>query len=118
MKNLTMTTRHWRAATTLGALFTAVGSGAFAAQPAPVSVPSVKVTYGDLNVGTAQGTSALYARITYAAHQVCGGGNLDIRDLGASMRERDCERDAITRAVQKVDSPQLAALYAARQRHG
>jgi UrcA family protein len=82
------------------------------------AVPSITVAYGDLNLATAQGTDALYARIVAAARQVCGAGNVDIRDLGALTAVRTCETQAIGRAVREVNSPRLAALHSAHLGHG
>jgi UrcA family protein len=80
------------------------------------AVPSsVTVAYGDLNLASEQGASALYARVAYAARQVCGGNGLDIRNLQAFASERACESQAISRAVQDVHSPKLAASFAARR---
>jgi UrcA family protein len=80
-------------------------------------IPAVTVAYDDLNVDSAQGSAALYARIAAAAREVCATPD-DIRDLGALATARTCERQAIARAVQAVNSPRLAAVYALHLRHG
>jgi UrcA family protein len=77
-----------------------------AAEPAP----SVTVAYSDLNLGSAEGANALYARIVSAARQVCGADEVDIRNLRSLADERTCESDAIAQAVHAVHSPSLAAL--------
>jgi UrcA family protein len=100
---------YWHAAmiTTVSACMLAgMAQVARAAEP----VPSVTVAYGDLNLGSAQGTNALYARIVSAARQVCGAGQVDIRNLRSLADERSCESNAIAQAVQAVHSPSLAAL--------
>jgi UrcA family protein len=81
------------------------------------SIPSVTVAYGDLNLDSAKGSAALYARIAAAAHKVCAVPD-DIRDLGALAAAQVCERAAIERAVQAVNSPRLADVYASHLRHG
>jgi UrcA family protein len=80
------------------------------------AAPTVTVRYDDLKLGTEQGSLALYARIERAARQVCAVE--DIRDLRAVAAAQDCRAQAIAQAVHDVHSPALAALYAARQRHG
>jgi len=85
-----------------------------AAEPAP----SVTVPYGDLNLTSTQGTNALYARIVSAARQVCGAGEVDIRNLRSLADERSCESSAIAQAVQAVHNPALAALAGTHQPEG
>lgn len=80
--------------------------------------PSVKVAYGDLDLATTEGSSALYGRLVAAARTVCDASGVDSRDLHAVALERSCERRAISHAVADVHSPQLAALVGARVRHG
>ena len=103
-----------RAATTLTALAACFALGAIGS--ARAEVPSLKVSYQDLNLSTEQGSQALYARIASAARAVCAVE--DIRDLKARARVNACREEAIARAVQNVDSPKLAALYAAHQQRG
>ena len=93
------------------------GAGvALAGTPAD-GIPAVTVAYGDLNLESAQGSAALYARIAAAARQVCATPD-DIRDLGALSAARTCERQAIARAVRSVNSPRLADVYALHLQHG
>lgn len=94
----------------------AAGS-ALAASPAS-GATTLTVAYGDLNLGSDQGNSALYARITAAARQVCAADRVDIRDLARFAEARSCEAQAIAQAVQAVHSPRLAALYNARSPRG
>jgi UrcA family protein len=80
-------------------------------------VPAVAVAYGDLDLSTQAGSTVLYRRIVMAAEKVCP--SVDIRELGRFEAVRACQDAAIARAVSRVDSPQLAAVYAARNRqHG
>jgi len=108
---------YWHAAmiTTVSACMLAgMSQVARAAEPAR----SVTVAYGDLNLTSAAGTDALYARIVSAARAVCGAGEVDIRNLQAFAAEQACESSAITQAVQAVHNPALAALYAKRPPQG
>src|SRR5579863_2786782 len=94
--------------TALGALLIAGASGAaYAASPGDAA-PSVKVAYSDLNLATAQGNNALYARIVSAARQVCNIEDVDGRDLRGFVAAQACEASAIAQAVKSVPSPQLA----------
>jgi UrcA family protein len=77
---------------------------------------SVVVRYTALDLSSAQGTNVLYRHIADAARQVCLVGNLG--DLGALVRSRACQTEAIARAVRSVDNPRLAALLAAHSNHG
>lgn len=94
------------------------GAAAAHASAAADAVPAVTVRYADLNLATAQGADALYARIVSAARQVCLRDRLDLRDLHGLERVKACEARAIEQAVHAVNSPRLAALYGTRQRHG
>ncbi len=77
---------------------------------------AVTVSYRDLNLATPEGAHVLYARITHAAHAVCGAS--DIRDLVAVAASQACQREAIAQAVGSVHSPQLAALLNTRPPQG
>lgn len=93
-------------------------AGAAHAGQSADAAPSVRIAYGDLNLTSEQGSSALYARIVSAAREVCRVGDVDIRDLGALAAARACESHAIAQAVSDVHSSKLAAIYSARLRHG
>jgi UrcA family protein len=96
-----------------------LGTSASAHAAAPTDeAPFLTVAYSDLNLATEQGTKALYARIVSAARQVCGAGSVDIRDLRANALVKACETRAVAAAVHHVNSPRLAAIYAAHLRHG
>jgi UrcA family protein len=101
----------------LSACLATGAAGVARADAATGETPAVTVAYGDLNLDSAQGSVALYARIAAAARKVCAMPD-DIRDLGALASARSCERQAIARAVAVVNSPRLAAVYDAHLRHG
>lgn len=86
-----------------------------AATPAD-DVPSVTVSYSDLNLSTDEGNVTLYRRIVNAARHVCPP--IDAHDLSSISRSQSCRADAIARAVQGINSPRLALLYAAHTPHG
>ena len=102
--------------TALGACAVMLPGLSHAATPA-AGAAAVTVRYADLNLGTAAGNSALYARLVSAARQVCGETG-DIRDLGRLAATQACRREAIANAVHSVHSTQLAAVYAKRQGSG
>lgn len=93
-----------------------IGSSVVHAAPATSSVPSIAVKYSDLDLATDAGAHALYSRIATAARAVCPDAN--IRDLSAFANNRECQSEAIARAVRDVRSPRLAAVYNARTNHG
>jgi len=110
--------RRAAALSALGALLIVGASGAtYAAEPADAA-PAITVSYGDLNLASAQGTSVLYARIVSAARQVCNSQDVDIRDLQRFRAAQACEANAITQAVSAAHSQQLAALNRAHLRQG
>ena len=104
--------------TAFGALLIVGASGAASAAAFADEAPTATVKYGDLNLATTQGNSALYERIMAAARQVCNSRNVDIRDLQRFRAAEMCEAHAITQAVNSVHSPELAALNVARLHQG
>jgi UrcA family protein len=106
-----------RAATIAAAVAACLAVGAAGnAHAAATTTPTLKVSYADLNLATAQGSQALYARIVDAARAVCVVA--DIRDLGAVASANACRQDAIARAVRSVHSEELASVYAAQLSRG
>lgn len=94
------------------ALATAAGLGspaiAAAAQP-DAGVPQMTVYYSFRDLASDPGTHALYERIVSAARTVCQGS--DSRDLGEFAASRECQREAVSRAVHQIGSARLAAVY-------
>ncbi|HVS77689.1 MAG TPA: UrcA family protein [Steroidobacteraceae bacterium] len=81
---------------------------ASAAQPADAA-PQTVVHYSLRELATDRGTRALYERIVSAARRVCPGN--DSRDLADFAASRQCQRQAVTRAIHQIGSPRLAALH-------
>jgi len=98
------------AATLLCALSARAGT-----EPAssPAAFKSVVVRYADLNLGTAEGTQALYARLSSAANAACGGEQYRV-DLRSYHTYRTCYDHALDTAVGKIDSQRLQALHSER----
>ncbi len=80
------------------------------AAPPADNVRSAVVSYGDLNIRSAEGAQALYRRIAAAARQVCPLP--DPRDLVRAGSVHACREAAIARAVRDINNPPLAALQA------
>jgi UrcA family protein len=79
-------------------------------------VPSVVVSYNDLDLSSADGVRTLYRRISFAARQVCPAD--DSMQPERIAMAYNCRQAAIARAVSAVHSPQLAALSAEHGKHG
>ena len=78
--------------------------------------PAVTVSYGDLDLSTAAGAKALYERLASAARMVCPGEfSPDLKQVAGYYT---CRREAIARAVSRINSSQLAALVANHSKHG
>jgi UrcA family protein len=88
----------------------AVGLVDVARSATPDAAPSVKVSYGDLDLANAQGARVLHARITAAARQVCAPDGLDIRDLTLYSVERSCMSETVANAERKVQATKVARI--------
>jgi UrcA family protein len=109
---------YWRRSAALTTLTACFVVGALGTAHAGAPAASVKVKYGDLNLATAAGNNALYARIESAAREVCGAGAVPTKDLSTLAFARSCEARAVAQAVREVRSPALAAIHSERVRHG
>jgi len=80
-------------------------------------VPTIVVSYADLNVGTPAGRSRLQTRIRHAAETLCLDHN--VRDVERSMSGRTCYNRAIGSAsgqmqdLAKVNGPPTTVAVAA-----
>ncbi len=113
MTSATLTLRgRLRTATLLAAVAAGLAVGALGTARAD-DVPAVAVKYTAHDLATEQGTLALYRRISTAAHLVCdAAGRGDMRRMA---EQYTCREQAVAKAVQAVNSPKLAALYAAHR---
>jgi len=75
-------------------------------------VASVKVSYADLDLSTAEGSQALYRRIATAARHVCP--TADGRIITAVSISQQCQKTAIENALQAMKEPTVAAISAKR----
>ena len=92
----------------------AVGLADVAHSATPDAAPSIKVSYGDLDLTNAQGAHTLHTRVTAAARQVCAPDGLDIRDLKLYSVERSCMSEAIANAERAVQGATVASLEVRR----
>jgi UrcA family protein len=102
-----------RTATTLAAVAACLALGALGT--ARADSQSIAVKYTEQDLASEQGTLALYRRIATAARLVCDVG--DISDMHQMAAAKACREEAVAKAVQTVNSPKLAAVYAAHRWH-
>ncbi len=74
---------------------------------------STEVRYGDLDLVSDAGTSALYSRLRHASRRVCGSA--DLRNLREYSAMQSCRVEALDRAVDDVGSARLSALHEGRE---
>jgi UrcA family protein len=93
-----------------------LASGAvFAQEPGTditVTAPSITIKYSDLNLATPSAVEVLYRRVTMAAKEVCNQGQS--RELARQVAADRCVDEAVSRAIDQIDVPQLNALYRAK----
>jgi UrcA family protein len=88
---------------------------AHAAAPA-ADIPSVVVSYGDLDLSSTDGVRTLYKRISLAAQEVCPSVNsMEAKQVAFA---RHCRKDAIEHAVAQIHSAQLVALSTEHAKRG
>ena len=92
----------------------ALGLAGVARSATPDAAPTVKVSYGDLDLASAQGAHTLHARVTAAARQVCEPHGFDIRELKVYTIERSCMNETVANAERKVQATQVASIAARR----
>ena len=90
----------------------AVGLVEVAHSATPDTAPSVRVSYGDLNLASEPGANTLHARVAAAAREVCAPHGLEIRNLTVYAAQRSCLSEAIASAVREVQGTRVASLRA------
>jgi UrcA family protein len=75
-------------------------------------VPSIVVSYGDLDLNSQAGVVRLHKRIRNAARSVCN--SLDYRILGLRDAYEDCVAAAISNGVAAVANPNLSNFHASK----
>ncbi|MFI4889374.1 MAG: UrcA family protein [Steroidobacterales bacterium] len=111
------TTKIGMAALGAAAAWIATAALAPAAQAAPADdVPSVVIKYDANQAATERGALELYARLVYAARQVCPSD--DTGNLARVALARQCQKDAVARAVNQIHERRLVEIAAARSSRG
>ncbi|MBX5461590.1 MAG: UrcA family protein [Steroidobacteraceae bacterium] len=90
------------------ALSCVAGPALAGANDVDADVPRAYVSYADLDLSTEEGATRLYHRIVRAAETVCPKSHA--LNLRAASMTQQCIADAVERAVNEVNSPQLARL--------
>ena len=93
----------------------AAASGAVSAASVADEVPQRVVKYSPDTLNSDTGVRSLYHRIVKAAEEVCPV-TPGTRFIPRSVAE--CRAESVARAVHQIDSPRLAALYAASSKRG
>ena len=93
----------------------AAASGAVSAASVADDVPRQVVKYSPATLNSDAGVRSLYHRIVKAAEAVCPVTS-GTRFVTTSVAE--CRAQSVARAVQQIDNPRLAALYAASSKSG
>jgi UrcA family protein len=85
-----------------------LGIGAAGASQSEPGVPSITVSYRDLELTTIEGANTLYRRMRGAARSVCG-------EQGHTLFEQQawqaCVRNALERGVAAVNNPLLTSVH-------
>jgi UrcA family protein len=94
----------------------AIGAASLIAEAATAKDEGVStvVNYRDLDPSRTTDAQRLYGRLKYASKQVCA--SYDTRSLRMQRLLEACVDEALTKAVEKVNEPQLTALHAAEPR--
>jgi UrcA family protein len=94
------------AATTFVALACIAHAGTAQASESPLTK---KVVYQDLNLDSEPGAKALYARLLFAAKEVC----TPYESIELSQRRiwQTCVDNAMASAVKEINKPMVTALY-------
>ena len=73
---------------------------------------SVKVSYADLNLEKQAGAKALYRRLQQASKQACDvRGLLNAGSVRRMAETKQCYREALSVAVEKVDNELLTQIH-------
>ncbi|MEM8817559.1 MAG: UrcA family protein [Pseudomonadota bacterium] len=73
---------------------------------------TVKVSYEDLNITKEAGARVLYQRLKHATAEVCDMSSFSRdRSLSRVGDAKECYKETLTKAVQKVNSPALTKIH-------
>lgn len=98
---------------TLSVAALAVPALSAAGEPAKAEKASVKVSYEDLNIHSKAGARALYGRLKHASKEVCDVRPLkELGTLRHSVKVQACYEEALSEAVEEIDSEELQSIHA------
>lgn len=92
------------------ALAMAAPAVSFAADTAPVA----KVRFSDLDLTNANDAARMVRRMDVASASVCGASKFSLREMQRAVRESDCYRQSMDRAMADLGSPTVNAVYRER----
>ena len=77
------------------------------------------VSYADLNLENVEGVRVLYRRLQRASKKVCGAPSLKVAgslpillQRGTTKESRQCYRETLSKAVEKIDNEDLTHIHA------
>jgi UrcA family protein len=79
------------------------------AQASDSEIPTLTVSFSDLNANTEAGAKVLYARLRFAADQVCRP--YERTGILPQRAWQTCVNNAVASAVQQINKPTLTALH-------
>lgn len=79
------------------------------------SVPSITISYAELDISKPQGLQVLYTRLERAAKTVCDFDYAP-RDLARVRSAKACYQSALENAVNQINRPTLTALHRAKMK--
>jgi len=94
----------------------ATAAGAVSAATPDDNALSVTVHYKPQNLDTSNGARALYRQLVNAAAEVCP--DFSTNPHWSSDAVRQCREQSVARAVFKINSPKLVAVYTAYSKNG
>jgi UrcA family protein len=74
---------------------------------------AVPVTYGDLDLASADGAAAMLHRLHDAALNACGADDSSVRDYKWATHRSACYRRSMNRALADLGAPTVTRLYEA-----
>jgi UrcA family protein len=87
---------------------------AFAGDPVYGEVRTEDIKFDDLNLATTAGVDALHKRIQAAAKRVCAVSSAHQPYQYASAASNKCTKEAMARAIEKINLPALTEFAANR----
>jgi UrcA family protein len=97
-------------------IVSAAAVGAASAATEDDGSPALTVKYDPTTLNTDQGARQLYSRLESAANELCPQYASEGRLPSPAARE--CRKQAVARAVMKINNPRLVAVYQSSVKNG